>query len=163
MGPNRLLQHIRTVHQNSVYHCATAAQVRQLPATSPAIPQTSFDRLPTRLWILFPSQEVVAQGFQREFEHYGKPDSYFVQLPKEMQQKRDRLVQSLVAVGMKPIVPEGTYFLVADISEFSELCSGRVAQAGPSLGISSAWSHQQGQEPAQTTSNEGRDRTALPS
>uniref|UniRef100_A0A8C3CPQ9 Aminotransferase class I/classII large domain-containing protein n=1 Tax=Cairina moschata TaxID=8855 RepID=A0A8C3CPQ9_CAIMO len=88
VGPNRLLQHIRTVHQNSVYHCATA------------------------------TQEVVAQGFQREFEHYGKPDSYFVQLPKEMQQKRDQLVQSLVAVGMKPIVPEGTYFLVADISEF---------------------------------------------
>ncbi|XP_010079083.1 PREDICTED: kynurenine--oxoglutarate transaminase 1 [Pterocles gutturalis] len=88
MGPNRLLQHLRTVHQNSVYHCATAAQ------------------------------EAVAQGFQREFTLYGKPDSYFVQLPKELQQKRDWLVQSLDAAGMKPIVPEGTYFLVADISAF---------------------------------------------
>ncbi|XP_040541851.1 kynurenine--oxoglutarate transaminase 1 isoform X3 [Gallus gallus] len=88
VGPNRLLQHLRTVHQNSVYHCATAAQ------------------------------DAVAKGFQRELEHYGKPDSYFVQLPRELQQKRDQLVQSLVAVGMKPIIPEGTYFLVADISEF---------------------------------------------
>ncbi|POI21167.1 hypothetical protein CIB84_015086, partial [Bambusicola thoracicus] len=88
VGPNRLLQHLRTVHQNSVYHCATAAQ------------------------------DAVARGFQRELEHYGKPDSYFVQLPRELQQKRDQLVQSLVAVGMKPIIPEGTYFLVADISEF---------------------------------------------
>ncbi|NXC45518.1 KAT1 transaminase, partial [Penelope pileata] len=88
VGPNQLLQHVRTMHQNSVYHCAT------------------------------PTQEVVAQGFQRELEHYGKPDSYFIQLPRELQQKRDQLIQSLVAVGMKPVVPEGTYFLVADISEF---------------------------------------------
>uniref|UniRef100_A0A8D0H445 Kynurenine--oxoglutarate transaminase 1 n=1 Tax=Sphenodon punctatus TaxID=8508 RepID=A0A8D0H445_SPHPU len=88
VGPDRLVKHLRTVHQNSVYHCATAAQ------------------------------EAVAQGFQREFEHYGKPDSYFVQLPQELQQKRDRLVRSLSAVGMKPIVPEGTYFLIADLSEF---------------------------------------------
>ncbi|XP_065710274.1 kynurenine--oxoglutarate transaminase 1 isoform X1 [Patagioenas fasciata] len=88
VGPNRLLQHIRTVHQNSVYHCATVAQ------------------------------EAVAQGFQRELELYGKPESYFIQLSKELQKKRDWLVQSLDAVGMKPIVPEGTYFLVADISQF---------------------------------------------
>ncbi|XP_061333033.1 kynurenine--oxoglutarate transaminase 1-like isoform X1 [Pezoporus flaviventris] len=88
VGPNRLLQHIRTVHQNSVYHCATAAQ------------------------------EAVAQGFQRELMLYGKPDSYFVQLPKELQKKRDWLVQSLDAAGMKPIIPEGTYFLLADISNF---------------------------------------------
>ncbi|NXM66931.1 KAT1 transaminase, partial [Serilophus lunatus] len=88
VGPDRLLQHLRTVHQNSVYHCATIAQ------------------------------EAVAQGFQRELMLYGKPESYFVQLPKELQQKRDWLVQSLEAVGMKPIIPEGTYFLVADISQF---------------------------------------------
>lgn len=39
MGPNRLLQHLRTVHQNSVYHCATVAQVRWLPAAGPTIPK----------------------------------------------------------------------------------------------------------------------------
>ncbi|XP_056360796.1 kynurenine--oxoglutarate transaminase 1 isoform X1 [Oenanthe melanoleuca] len=88
VGPDRLLQHLRTVHQNSVYHCATVAQ------------------------------EAVAQGFQRELTLYGKPESYFVQLPKELQRKRDWLIQSLDDVGMKPIIPEGTYFLVADISQF---------------------------------------------
>ncbi|XP_021407111.2 kynurenine--oxoglutarate transaminase 1 isoform X2 [Lonchura striata] len=88
VGPDRLLQHLRTVQQNSVYHCATIAQ------------------------------EAVAQGFQRELMLYGKPESYFVQLPKELQQKRDWLIQSLDGVGMKPIIPEGTYFLVADISPF---------------------------------------------
>lgn len=76
----------------------------------------------------------MAQGFQRELELYGKPESYFIQLPKELQQKRDWLVQSLDAVGMKPIVPEGTYFLVADISEFSESCSCGFAWAGLSMG-----------------------------
>ncbi|NWX54238.1 KAT1 transaminase, partial [Promerops cafer] len=88
VGPDRLLQHLRTVHQNSVYLCATIAQ------------------------------EAMAQGFQRELMLYGKPESYFVQLPKELQKKRDWLVQSLDSVGMKPIIPEGTYFLVADISQF---------------------------------------------
>ncbi|CAM5124957.1 unnamed protein product [Natator depressus] len=66
-------------------------------------------------------QEAVAQAFQREFDNYGKQDSYFVQLAQELQQKRDWLVRSLVAVGMKPIVPEGTYFLMADVSEFTAL------------------------------------------
>uniref|UniRef100_A0A8C0VWX5 Kynurenine aminotransferase 1 n=1 Tax=Cyanistes caeruleus TaxID=156563 RepID=A0A8C0VWX5_CYACU len=66
----------------------------------------------------YPCPFAVAQGFQRELRLYGKPESYFVQLPKELQQKRDWLVQSLDGVGMKPIIPEGTYFLVADISQF---------------------------------------------
>lgn len=96
MGPNRLLQHLRTVHQNSVYHCATAAQVRQLPAASPTAPEPALAIFPL---LPLPSQDAVAKGFQRELEHYGKPDSYFVQLPRELQQKRDQLVQSLVAVG----------------------------------------------------------------
>lgn len=28
LGPDTLLKHLRTVHQNSVYHCPTQAQVR---------------------------------------------------------------------------------------------------------------------------------------
>ncbi|KAM6431422.1 kynurenine--oxoglutarate transaminase 1 isoform 7-T7 [Liasis olivaceus] len=89
MGPDHLLKHLRTVHQNSIYHCATAAQ-----------------------------QEAVARGLEQELGRVGKPDSYFVHLPKELQQKRDLLIESLVSVGMKPIVPEGTYFLIADLSMF---------------------------------------------
>ncbi|XP_042334896.1 kynurenine--oxoglutarate transaminase 1 isoform X3 [Sceloporus undulatus] len=88
VGPDRLLKHLRTVHQNSVYHCATAAQ------------------------------EAVACGLEKELERFGKPDSYFVQLPQRLQQKRDFLIQNLVAVGMKPIVPEGAYFLMVDLSPF---------------------------------------------
>ncbi|XP_062815997.1 kynurenine--oxoglutarate transaminase 1 isoform X2 [Anolis carolinensis] len=88
LGPDHLLRHLRTVHQNSLYHCPTAAQ------------------------------EAVALGLEKELECLGKPDSYFVQLPRDLQQKRDFLIQNLIAAGMKPIVPEGTYFLMADLSGF---------------------------------------------
>ncbi|XP_044309046.1 kynurenine--oxoglutarate transaminase 1 isoform X2 [Varanus komodoensis] len=88
LGPDRLLKHLRTVHQNSLYHCATAAQ------------------------------EAMARGLEKEFDRLGQPDSYFVQLPRELQRKRDFLLQSLLAVGMKPIVPEGSYFMTADLSSF---------------------------------------------
>ncbi|XP_010226399.1 PREDICTED: kynurenine--oxoglutarate transaminase 1 [Tinamus guttatus] len=40
-------------------------------------------------------------------------------LARELQGKRDRLMRSLEAAGMTPIVPEGTYFLVADVSAFA--------------------------------------------
>ncbi|MGH0155550.1 UNVERIFIED_CONTAM: hypothetical protein FKN15_029815 [Acipenser sinensis] len=86
MGPDHLLKHAKTVHQNCVYHCATAAQ------------------------------EAVAHGFQRELDYFGKPESYFLQFPRQLQQKRSCLAQSLLAVGMQPIMPEGGYFLIADIS-----------------------------------------------
>ncbi|KAI1904742.1 hypothetical protein AGOR_G00008830 [Albula goreensis] len=86
IGSGHILKHLKTVHQNSVYHCATAAQ------------------------------EAVAQGFQREFECFGKPESYFLQLPEKVHLKRQKLAQCLVNVGLQPIMPEGGYFMIADIS-----------------------------------------------
>ncbi|XP_040260869.1 kynurenine--oxoglutarate transaminase 1 isoform X2 [Bufo bufo] len=88
LGPDCLLKHLRTVHQNSVYHCATGAQ------------------------------EAVAQGFQKELERLGKPECYFVQLRDELQKKRDRLYGCLTEVGMKPVMSQGSYFMIADISVF---------------------------------------------
>ncbi|XP_053551455.1 uncharacterized protein LOC128642702 [Bombina bombina] len=87
-GPDHLLKHLRTVHQNTVYHCATAAQ------------------------------DAVAQGFQRELDRLNKPDCYFVQLRDELQGKRDRLYRCLSEVGMRPVSPQGSYFMIADISRF---------------------------------------------
>uniref|UniRef100_A0A8C9TJ87 Kynurenine aminotransferase 1 n=1 Tax=Scleropages formosus TaxID=113540 RepID=A0A8C9TJ87_SCLFO len=86
MGSGHILKHLKTVHQNSVYLCATAAQ------------------------------EAVAHGFQREFEQFGKPESYFLQLPAKLQVKRQKLAQCLKNVGLQPIMPEGGYFMMADIS-----------------------------------------------
>ncbi|XP_028664863.1 kynurenine--oxoglutarate transaminase 1 isoform X2 [Erpetoichthys calabaricus] len=86
IGPHRILKHLQTVHQNSVYHTATAAQ------------------------------EAVARGFQRELDVLGRPESYLFQLPRQLQEKRNRLVECLLSVGMRPIIPEGGYFLIVDIS-----------------------------------------------
>lgn len=86
MGSGHIIKHLKTVHQNSVYHCATAAQ------------------------------EAVAAGFEREYNCYGKDDSYFLQLPALLHKKRLRLAKFLESVGLQPILPQGGYFMIADIS-----------------------------------------------
>ncbi|XP_074141018.1 kynurenine--oxoglutarate transaminase 1 isoform X4 [Sminthopsis crassicaudata] len=90
LGPDHLMKHLRTVHQNSLYHCPTQAQ------------------------------EAVSSSFSRELRLFGEPDSYFVQLPKDVQKRRDHMLNSLQAIGMRPIVPQGTYFLMVDISSFKK-------------------------------------------
>uniref|UniRef100_A0A4W3HCQ3 Kynurenine--oxoglutarate transaminase 3 n=1 Tax=Callorhinchus milii TaxID=7868 RepID=A0A4W3HCQ3_CALMI len=91
IGPKQVLRHLRTVHQNTVFHCATAAQ------------------------------QAVAEGLTKELECLGKPESYFISLPQELQRKRDRLAASINAAGLKSILPEGGYFLIADVTATSEL------------------------------------------
>lgn len=88
MGPDRILKHLRTVHQNSIFHCPTQAQA------------------------------AVAQCFEREQQHFGQPSSYFLQLPQAMKLNRDHMIRSLQSVGLKPLIPQGSYFLIADISDF---------------------------------------------
>ncbi|XP_068925556.1 kynurenine--oxoglutarate transaminase 1-like [Petaurus breviceps papuanus] len=90
LGPDHLMKHLRTVHQNCLYHCPTQAQ------------------------------EAVFSSFERELQVFGQPESYFVQLHKAIQKKRDHMMNSLQTIGMKSIVPQGTYFLIADISIFKE-------------------------------------------
>ncbi|XP_058158263.1 kynurenine--oxoglutarate transaminase 1 isoform X3 [Dasypus novemcinctus] len=88
LGPDNLMKHLRTVHQNSVFHCPTQCQA------------------------------AVAQSFKREQLHFGQPSSYFVQLPQASQRNRDHMIRSLQSVGLRPVIPQGSYFLMADISDF---------------------------------------------
>ncbi|XP_045626969.1 kynurenine--oxoglutarate transaminase 1 isoform X3 [Ursus americanus] len=88
LGPDRLLKHLRTVHQNTIYHCPTQGQA------------------------------AVAQSFQHEQAHFGQASSYFVQLPEAVLRSRDHMVRSLQSVGLRPVIPQGSYFLIADISDF---------------------------------------------
>ncbi|XP_068836856.1 kynurenine--oxoglutarate transaminase 1 isoform X2 [Capricornis sumatraensis] len=88
LGPDSLMKHLRTVHQNSIYHCATQCQA------------------------------AVAQSFEREQLHFGQPSSYFVQFPQYIQRCRDHMIQSLQSVGLRPVIPQGSYFLITDISDF---------------------------------------------
>ncbi|XP_051531526.1 kynurenine--oxoglutarate transaminase 1 isoform X2 [Myxocyprinus asiaticus] len=61
-------------------------------------------------------KEAVAAGFQREYDVFGTEDSYFHQLPTHLHDKRHRLAECLKSVGLKPILPQGGYFMIADIS-----------------------------------------------
>nr|XP_033503173.1 kynurenine--oxoglutarate transaminase 1-like [Epinephelus lanceolatus] len=86
ISSGHIIKHLKTIHQNCVYHCATAAQ------------------------------EAVARGFEREYELFGTPESYFQQLPALLHQKRAKLASCLESVGLQPIMPEGGYYMMADIS-----------------------------------------------
>ncbi len=43
-------------------------------------------------------------------------DTYYAELAQEYEQKRDFLTNVLADVGLNPIIPDGTYFVMADIS-----------------------------------------------
>uniref|UniRef100_H3C1C4 Kynurenine aminotransferase 1 n=1 Tax=Tetraodon nigroviridis TaxID=99883 RepID=H3C1C4_TETNG len=86
ISSGHIIKHMKTIHQNTVYHCAT------------------------------PAQEAVARGFEREYEVFETPESYLKQLPAMLHRKRDKLASLLESVGLKPIMPEGGYFITADFS-----------------------------------------------
>ncbi|XP_004699646.1 kynurenine--oxoglutarate transaminase 3 [Echinops telfairi] len=86
IGPSYLIKHLQTVQQNTIYTCAT------------------------------PLQEALAQAFWIDLNRMDDPECYFNSLPEELEVKRDRMVRLLESVGLKPIVPEGGYFIIADVS-----------------------------------------------
>lgn len=55
-----------------------------------------------------PFQSAIAAGLRL-------PDTYFTELAADLQRKRDILQSALDAAGLRPITPEGTYFVTADI------------------------------------------------
>lgn len=66
-------------------------------------------------------QEAVAQGLLRNFELMGQPECYFSSLAEELEGKRDRMAAILQEAGMTPIIPEGGYFMLVDVTSLSEL------------------------------------------
>ncbi|XP_059214626.1 kynurenine--oxoglutarate transaminase 1-like [Centropristis striata] len=88
ISAGQIIKRLKAMHQMSVFDCATAAQ------------------------------EAVARGFEREYEVFGTPESYFQQLPAMLHQKRKKLASCLESVGLQPIMPEGGYFMITDISSF---------------------------------------------
>lgn len=62
----------------------------------------------------------MARGFEREYEVFGTPESYFQQLPAMLLSKRQKLATCLQSAGLNPIMPEGGYFMIADISSIGK-------------------------------------------
>ncbi|XP_043242761.1 kynurenine aminotransferase-like isoform X1 [Amphibalanus amphitrite] len=84
-GPAKLMHNLQVVHQNTLYTCST------------------------------PLQEALARSFEHEMSLMGSPECYFTSLANdELRPKRDYMAQFLTDCGMKPVIPEGGYFMVAD-------------------------------------------------
>ncbi|XP_054577246.1 kynurenine--oxoglutarate transaminase 3 isoform X4 [Eptesicus fuscus] len=61
-------------------------------------------------------KEALAQAFWTDMKRMDDPECYFNSLPKELEVKRDRMAHLLESVGLKPVVPDGGYFIIADVS-----------------------------------------------
>uniref|UniRef100_V9KR71 Kynurenine--oxoglutarate transaminase 3 n=1 Tax=Callorhinchus milii TaxID=7868 RepID=V9KR71_CALMI len=90
IGPENLIKHLQTVQQNSLYTCPT------------------------------PIQEAVAQGILKELGRLHDQECYFYSLPRELEVKRDRMAKFLQVAGMNPVIPEGGFFMIADISVLNQ-------------------------------------------
>lgn len=90
IGPEHLIKHLQTVMQNTLYTCPT------------------------------PLQEAVAQGLLLNYKLMGQPDCYFSSLAEELEGKRDRLAAILREAGMTPVIPEGGYFMLVDVTPLNQ-------------------------------------------
>eukprot|EP00088_Acartia_fossae_P047136 TRINITY_DN5107_c0_g1_i4.p1 TRINITY_DN5107_c0_g1~~TRINITY_DN5107_c0_g1_i4.p1 ORF type:complete len:461 (-),score=97.48 TRINITY_DN5107_c0_g1_i4:383-1765(-) len=88
-GPEHLIKNCQVVHQNCVYACPT------------------------------PIQEAVARAFELEMSRLDSPDCYFKSISVDLARKRDFISGMLENVGMKPVIPEGGYFIMADWSSLA--------------------------------------------
>ncbi|XP_056379177.1 kynurenine--oxoglutarate transaminase 3 [Hyla sarda] len=86
IGPAHLIRHLQTVQQNSLYTCPT------------------------------PLQEALAHALFKDLKRMDEPECYFNELPRELAVKRDRMACLLQEAGLKPVIPQGGYFMVADVS-----------------------------------------------
>lgn len=89
-GPHNLMKYVQLFHQNCIYTCPT------------------------------PIQEAVAESFEIETARMGTAESYWGNLAKSLQEKRDIMVDFLRKANMEPTIPEGGYFLLADTSSISK-------------------------------------------
>nr|XP_023011322.1 kynurenine--oxoglutarate transaminase 3 isoform X2 [Maylandia zebra] len=90
IGPEQLMKHLQTVMQNSLYTCPT------------------------------PLQEAVAQGLLLNYELMDQPECYFTSLADELEGKRDRLAAIVEEAGMTPVIPEGGYFMLVDVTALNQ-------------------------------------------
>ncbi|KAG5850214.1 hypothetical protein ANANG_G00079870 [Anguilla anguilla] len=90
IGPEHLVKHLQTVMKYTSFSCPT------------------------------PLQEALAQALLWNCSRMGRPDCYFASLPAELEEKRDRMAAMLRSAGMSPVVPEGGYFITADVTALNK-------------------------------------------
>ena len=58
--------------------------------------------------------------FELELERLDSPECYFNSIKSELKPKRDRLAKLLTDAHLTPVIPEGGYFMMADISKIAQ-------------------------------------------
>lgn len=59
-------------------------------------------------------QEAIAIAFETELNRLNSSECYFNTLPAELRKKRDFMANFLKSVGVKVILPQAGYFVIAD-------------------------------------------------
>ncbi|ESO05852.1 hypothetical protein HELRODRAFT_188198 [Helobdella robusta] len=88
IGPDDLIRKAVTMHIASVHRIAT------------------------------PLQEAVAIALEGEYTGREDPNSYFNSLPREISTKVDQVCEIFLKLGLKPLKPEGSYYVVVNVSNF---------------------------------------------
>ena len=65
-------------------------------------------------------KDVIGRCFELENLRIESPECYFNSISTELKPKRDQLAKLLIEAGLTPIIPEGGYFMMADISKISK-------------------------------------------
>ncbi|GAB6021978.1 hypothetical protein CHUAL_006139 [Chamberlinius hualienensis] len=89
-GPKNLIFNLQAVHQNCVY-------------TSPT-----------------PIQEAIAIALEDEVKSFGSAESYLIQLRSELESKRNQLLKVCTDIGLTPVIPAGTYFMIVDYENLAK-------------------------------------------
>lgn len=118
-GPSHLLRYLQLVHQTAVYTVATPLQ--EAVARALEHEMELIERLP-----------VGGNGRSRPTTDGLSP--YWTELRKDLAAKRSRMVGILERARMRPILPQGGYFLLADFSTLARLFPQYSGQ-GHSIGV----------------------------
>jgi kynurenine--oxoglutarate transaminase/cysteine-S-conjugate beta-lyase/glutamine--phenylpyruvate transaminase len=65
-------------------------------------------------------KEVIAKCFEEEISKINTKECYFNSISDELRTKRDRLAKLLLDAGLTPVIPDGGYFMLADISKIAK-------------------------------------------
>jgi kynurenine--oxoglutarate transaminase/cysteine-S-conjugate beta-lyase/glutamine--phenylpyruvate transaminase len=72
-------------------------------------------------------QDVIARCFEYESQRLNSPECYFNSISSEFLPRRDKIVQALKECEMKPVVPDGGYFILADYSQLGLFLKTKVS------------------------------------
>ncbi|GJQ08912.1 hypothetical protein GpartN1_g703.t1 [Galdieria partita] len=76
-------------------------------------------------WIVFstttPLQQAVASSLEQATQPFESEPTYYAWLKKRYQRKRDYFYQALIEAGLHPVKPQGSFFIMIDISEIQDI------------------------------------------